>query len=62
MGVSAGAESWALAAGVLGAILTVTGAHMTLTWPFAKYFPFDNIIFSALNFFTHTGLVVHTMG
>jgi uncharacterized membrane protein len=39
------AESWALAAGVLGFILTVTGAHMTLTWPFAKYFPFDNIIF-----------------
>ncbi|EPR76521.1 hypothetical protein ADILRU_1141 [Leifsonia rubra CMS 76R] len=30
---------------VLGAILTITGAHMTLTWPFAKYFPFDNIIF-----------------
>ena len=30
---------------VLGAILTITGTHMTLTWPFAKYFPFDNIIF-----------------
>lgn len=30
---------------VLGLILTITGAHMTLTWPFAKYFPFDNIIF-----------------
>ena len=39
------AESWALAAGVLGVILTITGTHMTLTWPFAKYFPFDNIIF-----------------
>nr|WP_275759847.1 DUF981 family protein [Salinibacterium metalliresistens] len=36
---------WALAFGVLGALLTITGAHMTLTWPFAKYFPFDNIIF-----------------
>ncbi|GAA1219551.1 DUF981 domain-containing protein [Rhodoglobus aureus] len=31
--------------GVLGLILTITGAHMTLTWPFAAYFPFDNIIF-----------------
>ncbi|TFB66858.1 DUF981 family protein [Cryobacterium sp. Hz9] len=39
------AESWSLAAGVLGVILTLTGAHMTLSWPFAKYFPFDNIIF-----------------
>jgi uncharacterized membrane protein len=39
------ADSWALASGVLGFILTLTGAHMTLTWPFAKYFPFDNIIF-----------------
>ncbi|MBB6018537.1 DUF981 family protein [Deinococcus radiopugnans] len=39
------AEGWALNLGVLGFILTLTGAHMTLTWPFAKYFPFDNIIF-----------------
>ncbi|WP_183086151.1 DUF981 family protein [Mycetocola tolaasinivorans] len=39
------AEGWALSAGVLGFILTATGMHMTLTWPFAKYFPFDNIIF-----------------
>ncbi|MFP1601685.1 DUF981 family protein [Microbacterium sp. 2216-1] len=39
------AEGWALSAGVLGGILTLTGAHMTLTWPFAKYFPFDNIVF-----------------
>lgn len=38
-------EGWALTAGVLGSILTATGLHMTLTWPFAKYFPFDNIIF-----------------
>lgn len=38
-------EGWALNFGVLGFILTLTGGHMTLTWPFAKYFPFDNIIF-----------------
>lgn len=38
-------EGWALAAGVLGFVLTTTGLHMTLTWPFALYFPFDNIIF-----------------
>ena len=36
--------------GVLGAILTITGAHMTLTWPFAAYFPFDNIIFGEPSF------------
>lgn len=39
------AEGWALSFGVTGGILTTTGLHMTLTWPFAKYFPFDNIIF-----------------
>lgn len=38
-------EGRALALGVPGLILTATGLHMTLTWPFAKYFPFDNIIF-----------------
>lgn len=38
-------EGWSLTAGVLGLILTTTGLHMTLTWPFATYFPFDNIIF-----------------
>ena len=38
-------EGWALAFGVTGFILTITGAHMTLTWPMAAYFPFDNIIF-----------------
>ncbi|HET6360610.1 MAG TPA: DUF981 family protein [Gemmatimonadota bacterium] len=26
-------ESWALAFGVVGVILTATGLHMTLTWP-----------------------------
>lgn len=43
-------ESWALAFAVPGFILTVTGIHMTLTWPFAKYFPFDNIIFGETSF------------
>lgn len=39
-------EGWALAYGVLGTILTLTGLHMTLTWPLAAGgFPFDNIIF-----------------
>lgn len=38
-------EGYAITFLVLGAILTITGAHMTLTWPLAKYFPFDNIIF-----------------
>ncbi len=38
-------EGWALSAGVLGFLLTATGLHMTLTWPFAHYFPFDNIVF-----------------
>jgi hypothetical protein len=38
-------EGWALAFGVPGIILALTGLHMTLTWPFAKYFPYDNIIF-----------------
>lgn len=40
------AEGWSLAFGVLGAILTATGLHMSLTWPLAAGgFPFDNIIF-----------------
>ncbi|MGY1884877.1 DUF981 family protein [Blastococcus sp. SYSU DS0753] len=38
-------EGYALAFAVLGLILTLTGAHMTLTWPLAPDFPFDNIIF-----------------
>lgn len=39
-------EGWALAFGALGALLTTTGLHMTLTWPLAAGgFPFDNIIF-----------------
>lgn len=43
-------ESWALAFAVPGFILTVTGIHMTLTWPMAKYFPYDNIIFGEPSF------------
>ena len=40
------AEGWSLAFGVLGAILTATGLHMSLTWPLAAGgFAFDNIIF-----------------
>lgn len=38
-------EGYAMAFAVLGSILTLTGAHMTLTWPLAPTFPFDNIIF-----------------
>lgn len=38
-------RSWALSFAVPGWILTLTGLHMTLTWPLAAYFPFDNIIF-----------------
>lgn len=30
---------------MLGLLLFCTGLHMTLTWPMAKYFPFDNIVF-----------------
>ncbi|SCY19601.1 Uncharacterized membrane protein [Nonlabens sp. Hel1_33_55] len=36
---------WSLNLGALGLILFLTGLHMTLTWPLAKYFPFDNIVF-----------------
>ena len=41
-----GVEGFALAFGVIGALLTTTGLHMTLTWPLAPIgFAFDNIIF-----------------
>lgn len=36
---------YSVAFGILGFILTVTGLHMTLTWPLAPDFPFDNIVF-----------------
>ena len=39
-------EGWSMAFAVLGTILTLTGLHMTLTWPLAAGgFPFDNVIF-----------------
>lgn len=38
-------EGWSINLGVLGIILFPTGLHMTLTWPLAKYFPYDNIVF-----------------
>jgi len=41
---------WALNFAALGLVLTITGAHMTLTWPLAKYFPFDNILFGEPTF------------
>lgn len=43
-------ESWALAFAVPGFILSVTGIHMSLTWPMAKYFAYDNIIFGETSF------------
>lgn len=41
----ASSEGYSMAFAVVGSILTITGAHMTLTWPLAPDFPFDNIIF-----------------
>lgn len=38
-------DGYALAFGVIGVILTLTGLHMTLTWPLAPDFAFDNIVF-----------------
>lgn len=39
-------EGWALGFGIPGFILTLTGAHMSLTAPLSKVgFPFDDIIF-----------------
>jgi uncharacterized membrane protein len=39
-------EGWAIGFGIPGFILTITGAHMILTWPLSKIgFPFDDIIF-----------------
>ena len=39
------AEGWSAAFAVLGLLLTLTGVHMTLTWPLSSIAPFDNIIF-----------------
>lgn len=38
-------KSWSITLGISGIILTLTGLHMTLTWPLGTLFPFDNIIF-----------------
>ncbi|MGE4164298.1 MAG: DUF981 family protein [Vicinamibacterales bacterium] len=38
-------DGYVIAFAVTGFILTVTGTHMTLTWPLAPDFPFDNIVF-----------------
>lgn len=39
-------DGWAMGFAVPGFILTLTGAHMSLTWPLSKIgFPFDDIIF-----------------
>ncbi|MED4205630.1 DUF981 family protein [Neobacillus mesonae] len=39
-------EGWAIGFGIPGFILTITGLHMTLTWPLSKMgFAFDDIIF-----------------
>lgn len=39
-------DGWALTFGSLGVILTLTGLHMSLTWPLASGgFAFDNVIF-----------------
>ena len=43
-------EGYSLAFGVLGLILTTTGFHMTVTWPLAPDFPYDNIIFGESSF------------
>lgn len=38
-------KGWAMNLFALSLILLTTGLHMTITWPLAKYFPFDNIVF-----------------
>ena len=38
-------EGWALAFGVVGVILFITGLHMTLTWPLSAIAPWDNVYF-----------------
>jgi len=43
-------DGYAINFGILGFILTITGAHMSIAWPLAKYFPFDNIIFGEPSF------------
>jgi uncharacterized membrane protein len=38
-------HAWAVAFATLGSVLTVLGAHMTLTWPLSGPTAFDNIAF-----------------
>ncbi|MEC4114833.1 DUF981 family protein [Myroides pelagicus] len=38
-------QGWAINLFALAIILVTTGLHMTVVWPLAKYFPFDNIVF-----------------
>ena len=40
-----GVEGYALTFGALALILFPTGLHMSLTWPLAPDFAFDNIVF-----------------
>ena len=44
-GGSINRHAWAVAFGALGSILTLLGAHMTLTWPLSGPTAFDNIVF-----------------
>lgn len=43
-------KGWSINFGILGCILSITGAHMTLTWPMGNGFPFDDIIFGEPSF------------
>ncbi|MGB3735372.1 MAG: DUF981 family protein [Ilumatobacter sp.] len=43
--VEVSVAGYSIAFGILGFLLTTTGLHMTLTWPLAPAFPFDNIVF-----------------
>jgi uncharacterized membrane protein len=49
-GKSFSPEGNAMNFGILGLILLITGTHMSIAWPLAKYFPFDNIIFGEPSF------------
>lgn len=44
-------DGWAIGFAIPGFILTITGMHMTLTWPLSQIgFPFDDIIFGEPTF------------
>lgn len=54
-------EGWILGFAVPAIILTITGVHMTLTWPIAKLgLPFDDIIFGESSFAFGILLLVFT--